>query len=305
VAGLKMVANRFARRSSLIVALLATVGFLVALYLLWWPGAGDTFADRANVSSAVATMFALFAAIVAITAAVWVTTSDYKAEQAVKADTAKIRAALRSIMMKGVWLHQKGPLQGAGRDFECERETLNKFLSSITAYGYWHWVEGRSASTPEGAKQPWSVFFLHLVALVDACGRNGSVRAAVEHAVKLEEALEKLHRGDIEEITGHVADLAGALGTATASKDPMLRGIREVYGTTPSDEAETRAKFRFLKRKGVVDPNVDMWVALYGQDTDALAAALARGADTGATDKQVLAAHEADLKDFDSTPFDE
>lgn len=67
-----------------------------------------------------------------------------------------------------------------------------------------------------------------------------------------------------------------------------------------ADANETARKFRHLQSKGVADPNVDMFVAVFDNDTVALKAALEAGADTSITDNQVLAAHASELVDFAS-----
>jgi hypothetical protein len=64
-------------------------------------------------------------------------------------------------------------------------------------------------------------------------------------------------------------------------------------------QASIAAKLRYLKRKGVVDPNVDMFVGVLDDEIEVVRAALEAGADTAITDKQVLAAHAADLVDYD------
>jgi hypothetical protein len=57
-------------------------------------------------------------------------------------------------------------------------------------------------------------------------------------------------------------------------------------------------KFKHLKKKGVDDPNVDMFVAVFDNDTELLKGALAAGADRTVTDNQVLNGYQAELADF-------
>jgi hypothetical protein len=107
-------------------------------------------------------------------------------------------------------------------------------------------------------------------------------------ALEVEAQLVRLNRTKINEISSNMADLAGALGTALRSTDTDL-----------ADQARIVSSTYFLKRTGVVDPNVDMFVAIFDNDVEALKAALEAGADQSITDTQVLAAHEAELADFD------
>jgi hypothetical protein len=293
-------ANRFSRSGPAVVALLAIVGLSVSLIVLILPEAGDTLPDRAQVSAAIAGIFALFAAIVAVSAGLWVTTSDYKAEQAVKQDIARLRSALRSIMSKGALLSQTGGPKSPSEHFKTELETVNTFLSSTSAFGFWTWVEERGRTTPSGTAEPWRVYFLGLGSLLMAEEIGGAVRWASD----IESTLASLRSGDISRISSKMAHLTGVLGGAKESDDIILASVREVYGSEPMDTSDgsraaaTIAKFRHLKLKGIADPNVDMFLAVFDNDTDALQQAVEAGADLSVTDGSVLAAHEADLADF-------
>ena len=219
-------ANRFSRHSPTLIAAMAMAGLVISIFFLFWAEVGSNLAARADVSAAVATMFALFAAIAAVSTVVWISTSDYKAEQAVKADTARLRAALRSIMIKGAWLSQKQG-QETCLDFTKERETINEFLTSTTAFGYWSWVEERGESTAVGTTEPWRAFFLYISRLLDACepgGNDGMICCAVQ----VEKMLAELKRGDVNTISSYVADLADVLGTASESKDVVLSSVASV-----------------------------------------------------------------------------
>ena len=56
---------------------------------------------------------------------------------------------------------------------------------------------------------------------------------------------------------------------------------------------------RRLQEKGRPDPDVDMFVAVFDNDTTALKTALSAGADTSVTDGVVLSRHHAELEDFE------
>lgn len=276
--------------------MVAILGLALSFIILFVSPAGDNLAARADVSTAVATMFALFAAIAAVTAVVWIESSDYRAEQAVKADTAQVRAALRSIMVK--WAVLQRPDRDTCLDIAAERKVLNDFLSTTTAFGYWSWAEERGEAAEEGTtNEPWRAFFLYIAYLLDASERPGD-NAPVDLAVQLEDLLADLTRADINKISSYVADLAGVLGRATDSTNPVLRAVLELRRPKMGDEAKRQA-FEHLKRKGVNDPNVDFWLAVFTDDREAMDAAVKAGADTGVGDLQVLGEHTAELADFD------
>jgi hypothetical protein len=58
-------------------------------------------------------------------------------------------------------------------------------------------------------------------------------------------------------------------------------------------------KIRHLKKKGVVDPNVDLFMGVFDDKVEVVKAALDAGADTSITDTQVIHQHAFDLVDFD------
>jgi hypothetical protein len=64
-------------------------------------------------------------------------------------------------------------------------------------------------------------------------------------------------------------------------------------------------KFKHLKKKGVEDPNVDMFVAVFDDDVELLKSALAAGADRSITDNQVLGTYRDELADFNPDEWNE
>jgi hypothetical protein len=290
--------NWFARSSPFLVALVALVGLGLSFFILVLPAAGGNLADRADVSAAIATMFALIAAIVAVSAAVWVTTSNYRAEQNAKKDIPRIRATLQSIMYKGALDQRITP-----NIFEMEREAVSEFVSSTTSWGLRKWVAMRTPPAT-GTPDPWNGFFLRTTSLLLACEPPEDRHAILTSASALDGLLGTLEKRDIKTIITLAGDLTGDIGTPAAvslgDRDVLLSSVAAVYGE--SDRDQTPWKFRHLKQKGVNDPNVDMFVAVFDDDTEALKASLEAGADTSVTDKQVLAAHEAELADFRPRP---
>jgi hypothetical protein len=92
--------------------------------------------------------------------------------------------------------------------------------------------------------------------------------------------------------------VVGTSDVAVISSDPS--GGLNVFGSErPQTSPPALWKFKHLKMKGVVDPNVDMFVAVLESDPEALEAALEAGADVNITDTQVLTAYEVELADFD------
>jgi hypothetical protein len=281
--------NLVARNGTWIVSLLASAGLLLSIGILAFPWAGDSLNQRADVSMAVATAFALAAAIVAVVAASWVTTSDYHAEQAAKKDIAQIKATLQSCVYKAELRAQWRPTSDP---FKAEREAINAFVISTTSLGLRKWIARRP-------KDEWDDFYVAFGILAMACEPPeafGVISQQAKHSYAL---LATLSSADVESISALSGELTGD-SPVSESLFEKLMSARNAASETSSD-TEMRAKFRHLKAKGVTDPNVDMFLAVFDNDTDALEAALLAGANKSITDLEVLDEHAADLTDFDST----
>jgi hypothetical protein len=303
-------ANSFSRWAPLAVVGVALIGLAFGLIALATPLIASAVDDRQRVTAALGGLFALVAAIVAISAAVWTQTSDYRAQEDVKKDLAMLRATLRAIMIKGASLRAEDPNQAL--TFEDDRKALETFWRSTTAFGFWAWLEMRGSAAPEGENEPWRVFSLEFAHLLAACGAPASAREVpklLRSAVALEKALATLTTDNIYFISNRMANLAGALGTAVESKDVLLSSVLAVFGTerrggagdnvSTTDRDQTQAKFKHLKRKGIDDANVDLFLAVFANSPEDLKAALDAGADVSATDTQVLAKYREQLADFD------
>jgi hypothetical protein len=158
-----------------IVMVLAALGLLLAFAVLATNPFGLPMPERAQVSTAFATLFTVAAAIVAIAAASWFGSSDFKAQQAVKEDTTRLLATLRSIITKHVILTQNDRSRETGFDFEPERKVLNDFLCSTTAFAYYAWVgerENERDMARPGAPEPWATFFLDITGILEANQRG-------------------------------------------------------------------------------------------------------------------------------------
>jgi hypothetical protein len=164
------------------VILLATLGLVVSLGILVNPLGLENIGERAQVSSAVSTLFALTAGIIAIAAAQWFGSSDFKAQEAVKADIARVLASLRSIMVKTAVMTQVDQSRETGLDFDAERKILNNFLSSTTAFAFWSWVAERDESTPEGTPEAWRLFFFTIAQLLETNQRGRLIALDVDRA---------------------------------------------------------------------------------------------------------------------------
>lgn len=289
------------RRMITFVLVLASLSCVVSVLILIWPFKGDVLSNRATVSASVSGAFSLMAGIIAILVTARVSSSDYQAEQALKADTAQLLAGLRSIAVKGAWLSQKSQSATWHLDFKREREIINNFLSSTSAFAYWSWV-GERGSTAGSMSEEWRVFFLYLVETLDS--EDTDFRTMIRRAVAIEKLLTGLEERDMRRLSGYVSDLSEAVSKfekSGDSKDVLVKGIYSVYGEDREQKRETFIRMlEHLKQKGVKDPNLDLWLAVStpGDNVEQAKAAVAAGADISMTDGQLLAKYAAELQDF-------
>jgi hypothetical protein len=291
----RIIAGQLARNSGWLIYLFAIAGLLTSVVILFGGGLSlpGNIVDRAQISGAIGGLFALIVAIVAISAAIWMNTSDFKAEQGVTSDTARVRAALRSILIKGVQL-ESAQREATTSTFKEEQKVINEFLTSTTAFGYWSWVDHRNIQAGHSS-EAWRLFFFHFARLLGACQPPHDHDLLLSSAVAIEDLLATLSRRDVDTISSYVADLTGALGAASASSHWALAALAQRYAEKPN----AIGKFRHLERKGVSSPNVELFIAVFTDDEERLKRAFAAGADDSLTEAEVLAAYQSQLADFD------
>jgi hypothetical protein len=284
-----------------LVLILAILSGLLALVVLILPlgNAGSELSNRATVSSAVSTTFALISGVIAILVTARVSSTDYQAEQNVKADTAKLLASLRSIMLKGALFSQKAAKTNAAPDFTNELKSINEFLSSTTAFAFWSW-EGYKSALAEERPESWRLFFMYLAELLDS---KDNFRNMISRAVEIETLLTSLTKKDIRRISQYTSDLAKAVGKFQESRTNslLINAVASVYEKR-GDANATLQMFLHLKKKGVEDPNIDMFIAVMSpedpENTKKLQAALEAGADPSVTDSELIQKYQTQLKDF-------
>jgi len=276
---------------------LAMLSFVAAVFILLQPlgSAGEEYAQRGSLSSAVSTGFALVLSIIAVILTARVSSSDFRAEQETKTHTAELLASLRSIIAKGAL---GGPLGIAeGLDFSHERQRINEFLNSTTAFAFWSW-EAEAGRRAGERPEEWRAFFLYLLEIL------GSPEPAlvVNRAVAVERLLTGLSRRDILRIAGKNSNLASAIPDFERSRveSATIGPAATVYAPATDDpQASFRARLVFLKEeRGIDDPDLDMFLAAMDGDEVGLRSALERGANAQLRDAALLARYREQLADF-------
>jgi hypothetical protein len=218
-----------------LVTTLTLVALGVAAYVIFLAGPfqmPSDIKDRAPIGGSIGGLLGLLAAIVAITTAMWINSADFKAEQAVKGDTARLRANLRMILTRGALISQRPNKVMIAETFEKELEAIVKFATSTTGFGFWSLIDSRSTEAAKhgGGAEDWRMFFMTIANLLEAANETGDLFTLFSSAAWLEEQLSLLKVEDIDAISRYVSNLAGALGNGHATNDILLSSMIEVYG---------------------------------------------------------------------------
>jgi hypothetical protein len=225
-------------RFILIVGVLA--GF-ATLAILVWPSSlqGSELTNRAQVVASVFSAFAVILSIVAIVITARVSSSDFRAEEDVKASTARLLATMRSIILKTAHLSTTSAGDPVELEFTDERNIISDFLTSTTAFAYWSWV-GNKSEAAKNKPEEWRIFFLRLVYILAA--EDTQYRLMTRHAIVLETLLAGLSKRDIRQIASYVSDLSSAVGgfRDSAKKDGLISAMIKVYG--PQDKQEVHGE---------------------------------------------------------------
>jgi hypothetical protein len=285
------------------VVFLAWLSFGTSLIILFSPlgSAGQELAARGTLSGAVSGVFAIILGIIAIIVATRVHSSDYKAEEDVKAQTAQLLACMRSITLKGIVNSQKPTNATHPITFTKEKEVINSFLSSTTAFAYWSWISYKSERAAPGQPEEWRIFFLNVAGILDS-DDSLDFRKMIAGALAIENLLTGLSEADVQKISGYVSNLSRAFGKFRQSRDFLIDSAKEVYSRTNPELI--RDKLLHLKNEGVNDPTIDLFLEVLdpaGESPESVKrvkAALDAGADGSMTDGALLAKYEAHLRNF-------
>jgi hypothetical protein len=243
--------------------------------------------------------FALLLSIMAIIVSACVSSSDFRAEEDVKAHTARLLATLRSMMAKGAVLSQMPPGAPLPLGFTHERTFLSDFLTSTTGFAYWSWAGNKSQAAKDKPEE-WRVFFLNLINILGA--EDANFRSMMRGAIVLETMVTGLSKDDIRKIASYVADLSSAVSGFQDSqkKDVLISAVFEIYGKSdPQAEQETvRRKLLYLKKREIQDPDIDLFLGVVGHDVNLVKAALDAGADRSVTGQGILARYSNELRDY-------
>lgn len=222
-------------------------------------------------------------------------TSDFRLSQKVKDDTLELIVTLRCLHLKAIQTTQG--LKNLSITFE--KEKLNSFLLTPTAFAYNVWVGQKSKLSGEKPEE-WRIFFLRLVQILN----EESHFTAGCIAAELEELFDTLNENDFELITSYLENIPDALQKLKSIRqyDVAIQSFMDVCKSRrqqadPKDSSFEH-KILFLKRKGVMDPNIDLFLGILVNNEDLVKSALDNGADPAMTDEQLIEKYKDELKGF-------
>lgn len=278
----------------------ALAGFALAVSIAVFfvdAASSDGAANRATVASSLSTAIALMLGALALLITARVESSDYRAQQDSKTDIARLLAALTTIQTQMALASQTG----AKPDFEREKSAVREFMNSVTGFAFYSFQADKSRAAGDRA-ETWRVFFMYLGEIVAA----EEPALVTNRAIRAQALLLQLTQRDLRAIVDSQLDLVKGIARfgQVLEHNVLIRAMRSVYGGDDPRRAEGSsplvAKLRFLKEvKRVVDPDVDMFLAVLENAPEALRDALARGADPKVTDGALLRRYAAELRDFD------
>jgi hypothetical protein len=255
---------------------------------------------RASVGSSISTAIAIILGAIALLITAQVESSDYKSQQEVKTDLAKLLATLSSAQVRaGIKLE---PGARAKTNLAVEKAALLAFMQSTTGFAFYGFAAHKSQKSAK-APQEWRLFHLYMSEMID----TDDVGLFLNRAIRVQNLLTSFTKADLKQLSKAVQDIAHSVAhfDDVVENNVLLKAMREIYGTDPKnapapedDNKRFIAALNYLKSQGVDDPDIDLFLAVDANDTAGLKAAIDRGGNVNVTTGELLARYEAQLKEF-------
>lgn len=235
--------------------------------------------------------------------------SDFKAVQTVKTDTAQLIAVLQSLILKGAVYSQQDTVKRNQTDYEkfvdnsVERKAVENFLHSTTALAYHRLVIEKSKFAKE-KEEEWRLFFLLLTEL---CTTKNPWEAGIS-ATKIRIMFEKLKDKDIADIANNLDDLPKAIGFVNQSnkENPIVQAMIQIVNEkqeSPINKDNFMDFLRFLREeKKINDPDLDLFWSLLTNDQELGKFAIEQGANLALTDNALINRYKSYISEFMEMP---
>lgn len=143
--------------------------------------------------------------------------TDHQAKEAVKSDTAKLLATVRSIVHKAAVDTEKEIAQKIKIDITPEKKAISDFINSSTGFAYRYWIYKKNLEAIERGNKDehWRAFFLRLAHITSA----ESVRFAASEATEVDRLFDQMSENGISEIADFNSDLEKAISENAAIRE--------------------------------------------------------------------------------------
>jgi hypothetical protein len=243
---------------------------------------------NATTASAVVASFAIILSALALIASVRVQGADFRAEESVKEDVARLLASLHGILLKAAWLTQQGDKASSRFStlFDCERAAIQDLIVSTTAPAFYA-LEGRKSMAAGEQPEEWRVLSLYLIEIL-VLEMPAKYVTIAQRAARAEALVSGLGRNEVAALSTDVADLPRSIANFATNRDKtvLARAAYEVFGGADSVDDGPSAgieRLRQLKAQGVEDPDIDLFLGATDGDLAVVKGATDAGADVGIT----------------------
>jgi hypothetical protein len=176
---------------------------------------------------------------------------------------------------------------------------IQEFLNSTTALAF-NALEGRMSRQAGSRGDEWRVFPLYMVEILRSA-MPGNYTLIAHRAVRVEHLITQLRREDIAALSADVSSLSQAIEqfANNRSETTLAKAAYEAFGGAEklADSMSSEMdQLRELKCQGITDPDIELFLAVDGNDPDAVQKALDDGAQVNITIGQVLNRYPAPLE---------
>lgn len=193
-------------------------------------------------------------------------------------------AALRSIVVKSTLVPHLGSV-----DFATERETIRRFLVTPAFMLIEYDLAKNNIE---------SVLRISLIIISE----SSSVQEAAKFAIPVEKELSKfIKNGGIAVIDAYMRNFSETITNMTDINnisDLTKTSYNVVNKISTRTDGIIESKLRYLKEQDVKDPDIDLFIAVFDNNLDAVKLACDNGANVNVRDVELLKKYEDKLKDF-------
>jgi len=256
-------------------AIFALVFAIASVTVLFYPPISDlsSYGHLSALSGALSSAFSLIIGFLAVVIVATTARSDFRASEKVKEDLATIHSVFHNMCHKYALYTQTA--NDKLLDIEKEKEELEEVIYGSTGFALQMFAAKKNEESGH-KEEEWRVFFLLVNTITSKRKLDGEV---MENSYNLMNLLSNLTKNDISEMSAAVDNLPSALSKAgeAQKKDPIIQAVHSRYDNRPSFK-QILNTFYEMKRHGIADPDIDIFLAIEEGDIEKLRQSLREGA---------------------------